>query len=55
MKRADVLTGCSPELVERICEIGFDRRQSHVIPYGVDVSKFNPAGGYRQALDALTH
>lgn len=40
--RTDVLTGCSPELVERVCALGFPRERAHVIPYGVDVGTFRP-------------
>ncbi len=42
MSRTRLLTGCSPELVDRICAIGFDRRRSRVIPYGVDTDQFSP-------------
>jgi glycosyltransferase involved in cell wall biosynthesis len=42
MSRTRLLTGCSPELVERVCAIGFDRRRSRVIPYGVDTEQFSP-------------
>lgn len=48
MKRTRLLTGCSPELVDRICSLGFDRQRSHVIPYGVDVEQFSPAPDRRQ-------
>jgi hypothetical protein len=41
--RTDVLTGCSPELVERVCALGFPRERAQVIPYGVDVATFRPA------------
>lgn len=40
LRRTSVLTGCSPELVDRVCALGFDRRRAHVIPYGVDVETF---------------
>lgn len=40
--RTDVLTGCSPELVERVCALGFPRQRAWVIPYGVDVETFRP-------------
>jgi glycosyltransferase involved in cell wall biosynthesis len=40
--RTDVLTGCSPELVERVCALGFPRQRARVIPYGVDVETFRP-------------
>ncbi len=42
LARTTVLTGCSPELVDRVCAIGFDRERSHVIPYGVNVEEFSP-------------
>lgn len=45
LKRARLLTGCSPELVERICRIGFPAERSRVIPYGVDVDTFAPTPG----------
>jgi glycosyltransferase involved in cell wall biosynthesis len=41
--RTDVLTGCSPELVDRVCALGFPRERAQVIPYGVDVETFRPA------------
>jgi glycosyltransferase involved in cell wall biosynthesis len=45
--RTDLLTGCSPELVERVRALGFPEEQSadrsRVIPYGVDVDTFSPA------------
>ena len=40
--RTSVLTGCSPELVERVCALGFDPAYARVIPYGVDGQKFAP-------------
>jgi len=42
LDRAALLTGCSPELVERICRLGFPAGRSRVIPYGVDPEKFRP-------------
>ncbi|MDP2362117.1 MAG: glycosyltransferase [bacterium] len=30
------LTSCSPELRDRVCALGLDRRRSHVIPYAAD-------------------
>ncbi|MEM8960076.1 MAG: glycosyltransferase family 4 protein [Acidobacteriota bacterium] len=42
LRRTSVLTGCSPELVERVCALGFDTAYAHVIPYGVDVEQFHP-------------
>jgi len=40
--RASLLTGSSPELVERICALGFPAARSRVIPYGVDTARFSP-------------
>ncbi len=47
LARTSVLTGCSPELVERVCALGFDRARAHVIPYGVNVEEFAPDPGRR--------
>lgn len=44
LRRTSVLTGCSPELVDRVCALGFERDRAHVIPYGVDVEIFRPGG-----------
>jgi len=40
--RCRFLTGCSPELVERVCRLGFPLDRAAVIPYGVDVETFSP-------------
>jgi glycosyltransferase involved in cell wall biosynthesis len=42
LSRTAVLTGCSPELVERVCALGFPAGRSRVIPYGVDTRAFSP-------------
>ena len=42
LQRTSVLTGCSPELVERVCALGFDAAYARVIPYGVDGAQFAP-------------
>jgi glycosyltransferase involved in cell wall biosynthesis len=42
LSRASGVTGCSPELVARVCALGFDPARSHVIPYGVDTNQFSP-------------
>lgn len=47
LERTDLLTGCSPELVERVCALGFDRDRARVIPYGVDSERFRPAPARR--------
>jgi glycosyltransferase involved in cell wall biosynthesis len=45
--RSRLVTGCSPELVDRVCALGFERERARVIPYGVDTEKFSP-GADRQ-------
>jgi glycosyltransferase involved in cell wall biosynthesis len=52
LERARLLTGCSPELVERVRILGrredgapspgYPRQRCRVIPYGVDVRAFSP-------------
>lgn len=42
LRRARLLTGCSPELVDRVRALGFPEERSRVIPYGVDVKTFAP-------------
>lgn len=42
LARTRVLTGCSPELVDRVCAVGFPKERSRVIPYGVDEVQFSP-------------
>jgi glycosyltransferase involved in cell wall biosynthesis len=42
LRRTSLLTGCSPELVQRVCALGFPARRARVIPYGVDVASFSP-------------
>lgn len=42
LRRTSVMTGCSPELVDRVCALGFDSAYAHVIPYGVDTRLFSP-------------
>ena len=42
LSRSALLTGCSPELVDRVCALGFPAERSRVIPYGVDVAAFCP-------------
>ncbi len=46
--RSALLTGCSPELVERVCALGFPAARSRVIPYGVDTVRFSPERGRRR-------
>jgi glycosyltransferase involved in cell wall biosynthesis len=49
LARADLLTGCSPELVSRIVALGFPPERARVIPYGVDVRAFSPDPAARSA------
>jgi glycosyltransferase involved in cell wall biosynthesis len=42
LRRSRLLTGCSPELVDRVRALGFPEERSRVIPYGVDVAAFSP-------------
>ncbi len=42
LSRTSVLTGCSPELVDRVCAVGFPKERARVIPYGVNSSLFSP-------------
>ena len=46
--RSRLLTGSSPELVERVCALGFPAARSRVIPYGVDTARFSPDRGRRR-------
>ncbi len=49
----DGLTGCSPELVERIVRLGFPEDRASTIPYGVDAQTFCPGDdthGWRSRL-----
>lgn len=48
LARADLLTGCSPELVARIAALGFPSSRAHTIPYGVDTETFSPNPARRQ-------
>ncbi len=57
LRRARLLTGCSPELVDRVAALGFPAERSRVIPYGVDIRHFSPRepgdtdpGGWRSKL-----
>ncbi|MCH9647983.1 MAG: glycosyltransferase [Deltaproteobacteria bacterium] len=54
LDHTSVLTGCSPELVDRVCAVGFPAERSRVIPYGVDTEVFYPdrsqGEGWRKRL-----
>jgi glycosyltransferase involved in cell wall biosynthesis len=39
---ASFLTGCSPELVRRVCAVGYPEAQARVIPYGIDAATYRP-------------
>ncbi len=51
LRRARLVTSCSPELLERVQALGNTRdpapRAGAVIPYGVDATKFAPEAGAR--------
>lgn len=47
LRRTRLLTGCSPELVDRVRALGFPAERSRVIPYGVDIATFSPDPGRR--------
>lgn len=64
LARCGLLTGCSPELVERVQRIGYHGKPSRVIPYGVDTDMFRPAAelpgepdeqSWRERLDIPGH
>lgn len=64
LARCGLLTGCSPELVERVQRIGYHGKPSRVIPYGVDTDMFRPVAelpgepdqeSWRQRLDIPGH
>ena len=40
--QARLVTGCSAELVRRVCALGFPAARARVIPYGVDATTFAP-------------
>lgn len=48
LARARLLTGPSPELVDRIRALGLPEERTRVIPYGVDVKTFAPAPARRR-------
>ena len=47
LAHADLVTGCSPELVARIAALGFPAERARVIPYGVDAARFSPGAAVR--------
>jgi glycosyltransferase involved in cell wall biosynthesis len=48
LARARLLTGPSPELVDRVRALGFAEERTLVVPYGVDVRTFSPAPARRR-------
>ena len=56
LARTDLVTGCSPELVERVRALGrgggFPHERTRVIPYGVDTETFRPPAAVGVAGDA---
>lgn len=42
LRRTELLTGCSPELVQRVVALGFKPDRARVIPYGVDADLYHP-------------
>ncbi len=42
LRRTALLTSCSPELIERVCALGYPAARARVIPYGVDALSFSP-------------
>jgi glycosyltransferase involved in cell wall biosynthesis len=51
LRRSRVLTGCSPELVDRVAALGMPRERTRVIPYGVDGALFAPAASSAAAAE----
>ncbi len=51
LARCCLLTGCSPELVERVQRIGYQGKLARVIPYGVDTGMFRPAAELPREAD----
>jgi glycosyltransferase involved in cell wall biosynthesis len=49
LRRAALLTSCSPELARRVEALGFDAGRTRVIPYGVDSRLFRPDAGRGRA------
>jgi glycosyltransferase involved in cell wall biosynthesis len=47
LRRARLLTACSPELARRVEALGFDAARTRVIPYGVDLELFRPDASRR--------
>jgi glycosyltransferase involved in cell wall biosynthesis len=52
LRRTALMTGCSPELVDRVAALGIAGDRCHVIPYGVDTELFHPGDDGRAAWRA---
>ena len=50
--RAGFVTACSDDLARRAVALGADAGRLEVVPYGVDVTRFKPAPGARDAARA---
>jgi glycosyltransferase involved in cell wall biosynthesis len=48
-RRAGFVTACSQDLAERAVALGASADRLEVVPYGVDVSRFKPVPGAREA------
>src|SRR5258705_8296474 len=51
-ERAGFVTACSQDLAQRAIGLGASADRLEVVPYGVDVARFRPAPGSRDALRA---
>jgi glycosyltransferase involved in cell wall biosynthesis len=51
-ERAGFVTACSQDLAQRAIGLGASADRLEVVPYGVDVARFKPAPGSRDALRA---
>lgn len=51
-ERAGAITACSTDLAQRAIALGADPAKLEVVPYGVDVERFSPRPGAREAVRA---
>jgi phosphatidyl-myo-inositol dimannoside synthase len=52
LRRAGLVTACSSDLARRAIALGAPADRLEVVPYGVDVARFKPAPGARDAVRA---
>ncbi len=52
LRRAGLVTACSSDLARRAITLGAPADRLEVVPYGVDVARFKPAAGARDAVRA---